>query len=148
MLTLFPDERIITESNEQSVILTTHRICYEKQEWGNSYNQSIMLEHITSCENRSKNKYWLIIIAGFAIAIGLFNATINNNEGILGVCLLIALLLGLLFQFTKKNLIIIGSPSTKMVINVKGMHKDTVLSFINKIEQAKHTRLTTLNQNK
>lgn len=51
MITLFPDEKIILKSDNNQVILTSHRICYEYKEWSRAYNQSIMLEYITSCEN-------------------------------------------------------------------------------------------------
>ena len=144
MLTLFPEENIITESDGQQVVLTTHRICYEHKEWGRSYNQSIMLEHITSCENHSISRYWLLVIAGLLIVLGFFSTT-NGSSEILSICGLIALGLGLLFWFTRQSLVVVGSPSTKMLINVTGMNRDKVLSFINQIEQTKHKRLMTLN---
>ena len=65
MLILFPDEQIITESSEGIVVLTTHRICYTNSSWGKSYNQSIMLEHITSCENFYSSQMWLLVISVF-----------------------------------------------------------------------------------
>ena len=144
MPTLFSDEQIVSSSDGDRVVLTTHRICYEHQEWGRSYNQSIMLEHITSCENNSVNKYWLLIIAGFLVFFGFFTAA-NGNLVALVVCGLIAVGLIVLHGFSRENLIVIGSPSTKMRINVTGMDKAKVLSFVNKIEQTKHERLLTLN---
>lgn len=144
MINLFPDEKIISTSEKDQVILTTHRICYEYKDWGKSYNQSIMLEHITSCENHSKNKYWLLIIAIFAFIFAIYSMGGNNvDSSLLGIAMVIMLVF---FYFaTRSNFIVIGSPSTKMKINVQGMKRENVLSFINKIEQTKHTRLLDIN---
>lgn len=143
-MTLFTDEKIITKSNNNQVILTSHRICYEYKEWGRAYNQSIMLEHITSCENHNlKNKSLVILAIVFAI-IG-FICISNNEDDAFGIFSLIAIGLTILYWLTRKNFIIIGSPSTKMSINVKGMSREKVLSFINDVEQTKHQRLLTIN---
>lgn len=54
MIKLFEGEKIVLQSEHRLVelTLTSHRICYEYSVWGNSYNQNIALEHITSCENK------------------------------------------------------------------------------------------------
>jgi len=140
MLALFPDEQIITQSSDASVTLTTHRICNEQREWGNSYNQSIMLEHITSCENRATSNVTLFILAAMSVIIG---AITINHGGILGIILGVILIL--LYHRTKKSLIVISSPSTKITLNVDQMRRDKVLEFINKVEHAKHRRLVSLN---
>lgn len=147
MINLFPDEKIISSSDKEQVILTSHRICYEYKEWGKSYNQSIMLEHITSCENYSFTKYWLLILAFFSFAFTVFSAGENNEEGI-SIGVIITIILIFIYFLTRKSFVIIGSPSTKMEINVKGMKRDKVLFFINEIEHAKHSRLLNLNKNK
>lgn len=149
MLTLFPDEQIVSSSDGDKVVLTTHRICYEHKEWGRSYNQSIMLEHITSCEYQSVKSYGLLIIAGLLIVLDFwvvrdwetFFYVINEFP----IQRLIAIGLAILFWFTRYALIVVGSPSTKMLINVKGMNRGIALSFINKIEQTKQKRILSLN---
>jgi len=144
MLQLFPDEQLLTQSTNGGVTLTTHRIAYEHKEWGRSYNQSIMLEHITSCENVYNAQVWLLIIGGLCFISGLFAAA-NNNTRPFGMMTLIAIICAGIYWLTKSNLIIIASPSTKMLIRVNGMKHDRVLEFINKIEQAKHKRMLVLN---
>jgi len=143
MIKLFPDEKIIINSDSDKVILTTHRICYEYKEWGRSYNQSIMLEHITSCENHNIKRNWLLIIAGLLLIFGLFGASQGSIQ-VLGLFGLIAIGVFGLYWITRQNSIIIGSPSTKMLINVTRMRRESVLSFINDIEQAKHKRVLTM----
>jgi len=144
MLQLFPDEQLLTESTDGGVTLTTHRIAYEHKEWGRSYNQSIMLEHITSCENSYNTRVWLLIFGGVCFFGGLV-AALNNNTEALGMGTLIAIVFGVLYWSSRSNLVIIASPSTKMFINVNGMKRDRVLEFINKVEQAKHKRILALN---
>jgi hypothetical protein len=145
MLQLFPDEHLLTESTDGGVTLTTHRIAYEYKEWGRSYNQSIMLEHITSCENAYNSQVWLLILSGLCFVIGLIAAT-NNNIQSFGMTTLIAIICAGLYWITRSNVVIIASPSTKMLIKVNGMERDKVLDFINKVEQAKHRRVLSLNE--
>ncbi len=144
MLPLFNDEQVVTQSNEGRVILTTHRICLENKEWGNSYNQNIMLEHVTSCENRYKSQVWLLILAGLCVVWGLLNAS-HRGGSEFGMTVLVGLVLAGVYWITRKNSVIISSPSTKMYINVTGMGRDRVLDFINKVEQTKHKRIASLN---
>lgn len=143
MITLFPDEKIVSQSNGDRVILTTHRICYENKEWGRSYNQSIMLEHITSCENHYNSNNWLLVLAGFFIIFGTYTSGSGNGD-LLGLGIIIGVFLLIGYWLTRRNLIIIGSPSTKMMINVTGMKREYVLSFINYIEQTKHKRVLSI----
>jgi hypothetical protein len=144
MLQLFSDEQLLTQSTDGGVTLTTHRIAYEYKEWGRSYNQSIMLEHITSCENAYNTQVWLLILSGLCFIGGLVAAA-NSNTETFGMATVIAIIFAAIYWLTKSNLVIIASPSTKMLIKVNGMKRDRVLEFINKVEQAKHKRILTLN---
>lgn len=146
MIKLFEGEKIVSQSNEDSIILTSHRICYEFSTWGNSYNQNIPLEHITSCENKATS---LIILYQLALASLLISFGLGIDDiragvvGFVGFVFLIAI-----YRRTKKNLIIIASPSTKMEINVLGMEKEKILEFIDLIEETKHIRVRALNKEK
>lgn len=142
MLTLFPDEQLVSQSSDQSVTLTTHRICYESREWGKSYNQNVMLEHITSCENYFRNQYMLLVIAALCIVITI----LSNDATIKAPAVVAALLLAFFYWRSRSNMIIVSSPSTKIRINVTGMSRTKVLDFINKIEQTKHKRILALNR--
>ena len=147
MLALFPDEQILIQSSEGAVTLTTHRICYQYKDWAQSYNQSIMLEHITSCENYHNRQVWMLIIAGLCVLGGLIPAA-SNDTSLLVPTLLLALVLSLLYWFTSRNFIIISSPSTQIIIKVIGMKTDQVLKFINNVELARHERILALGNKK
>lgn len=144
MISLFPDEQLLTESTNGGVVLTTHRICYECKEIGRSYNQSIMLEHITSCENIYDSKLSLLTLAGVTIVIALL-AISGGSIDTFVICSIISIVALIIYYLTRINLIIISSPSTKMRIVVTRMKRDRVLEFINKVEQAKHKRIISLN---
>lgn len=148
MISLFPDEKIISESNDKSVVLTSHRICYEYKSWNKSYNQSIMLEHITSCENYSRTRIiflilGIIVICSPFILIGGFNGHLGSQE--VAMFIIVGIVFLLLYWFTRKNIIVIGSPSTKMNIRTTRMKRQKVLDFINLVEQTKHTRISSIN---
>jgi hypothetical protein len=140
MFTFFPDEHVITKSDDRSVMLTSHRISYEAKDWGRMYNQSIMLEHVSSSEYHYETRYWLLVIAVLFGAIGVFSVIAESVE-IVSVCFMCALVLCVLFILTRQSLIVIGSPSTKMRINVNKMSPDAALRFIDQVETAKY-RLT------
>lgn len=136
MLSLFEGEKIVSQSNDKSVTLTTHRILYTNYYWGNSYNQNIALEHITSCENRHVSYVILLFLA-----VGSILLSFSNGEFVGAILASIAFLL--IFKFTKRNLIIISSPSTKITFVAK-MNKEKVLEFIDLIEATKFRRINNL----
>src|SRR6218665_3579242 len=137
---LFPDENLITKSNDESVILTTHRITYNYATWSKSQTQTIMLEHITSCEGeKSSNKLSLVLaLIGVIIFIG---GTDRNNQFQLIVGAALAIIMGWRYLTSRKSLILISSPSSTIKIMGNGLSKEQINDFINKVEHAKHHRL-------
>jgi len=144
MLQLFPDEKQIELPPKlKGVILTTHRIAYEHTSWGRAYNQSIMLEHITSNENNFKSQLWLLILGGIFFAMGLITAARGIYEP-LKLEFSVALISALIYWLTKSNTIQIGSPSTMMSIPAKSLKREDILAFLNLVEQTKHKRILAL----
>lgn len=137
---LFPDEYVITKSNDESVILTSHRVTYNYSSISKSQTQTIMLEHITSCEGESSSNQLNLILAiiGALVFIG---GTNNKNELQLFVGAGLALLMGWRYLVSKRSLILISSPSATIKILGNGLSKEKINDFINKVEHAKHQRL-------
>jgi hypothetical protein len=144
MLTLFPGESIVSQSNGDAVVLTTHRICYEQKEWGKSYNQHIMLEHITSSEVHATS-VMLFLVASIGCFLYAVLAGMNSSDLFSGA-FLAGLVFGGLYWFTRKKQIVIGSPSTKMHINVSGMKKEMISHFVMMLEHTKNNRLIELSK--
>jgi uncharacterized membrane protein YtjA (UPF0391 family) len=137
MLTLFPDEQKLMEFTDGSVTLTTHRIYLEQPEGQGSYTQSIMLDHISSCENHYHAATWLLVVSALLAGIGFIGLASNSSEQS-NMAFPIALLCLVVYMITRKSVVIIGSPSTKMIIKTAGMKRADVRAFINKVEQAKY----------
>lgn len=108
-----------------------------------------MLEHITSCENFYSSQIWLLALGGLFIVLGLItgatSSTYDNHSQAISLYILLALICGTLYWSSRRSYITIASPSTKMKINVAKMKKQQVLDFINKVELAKHKRISGLN---
>jgi hypothetical protein len=60
MLSLFPQEHILSQSSDNSFILTSHRLYQQEKVFSSTQTKSIMLEHITSCESINKRYYFLV----------------------------------------------------------------------------------------
>lgn len=144
MLTLFEGEKIASQSEHRLVelTLTTHRICYQYSVWGTSYNQNISLEHITSCENNYSSKISFILVSIISLIAGIGIGTQVSA----GIGFLLFILFALIYALTKQNNIIVGSPSTRMKIDVTGMKKEKILEFIDLIEATKFKRLECLSK--
>jgi hypothetical protein len=143
-MTLFEDEKIVLQSEHRLVelTLTTHRICYEYSVWGSTYNQNIALEHITSCENKYSSKIGLVIVSFLCLIFGFSIDT--EISVVIGFALFIVF--ALIYALTKQNNIIIGSPSTRMKIDVNGMKREKILDFIDLIEETKYKRIKNINK--
>lgn len=137
---LFPDEYIITKSNDESVILTTHRISYNYSSFSRSQTQTIMLEHITSCEGeKSSNKLSLVLaFLGVVLFVG---GTKDNNDVQVIVGVLLTILMVWKYVSSRKSNILISSPSSTIKIVGNGLSREQINDFINKVEHAKHQRL-------
>ena len=144
MLSLFPGEAVVTYSDGGIVTLTTHRICKQEKEWGRSYNQDIMLEHITSCEDRTSSSVALLMIAILAFGLAVL-AGVNRSRDF-GIYFIAGIVLLLVYFLTRKKQITIASPSTKMHINVSGMSTENIAAFVDKVQQTKNTRIVELNK--
>jgi len=140
MMPLFPDEQVITRSNDNTVKLTTHRIFYEYDQGGHSFYQSIALEHVTSCESYSISYNWLLMpVILFMVLTGFMAYQDVEEVATISGALAIGFLI--LYFLTRHHFIIISSPSTKIKIRGSRIHRDRVMSFINDIEYAKSEKL-------
>lgn len=141
---LFEGEKIVSQSIDSLIelTLTSHRIYYEYSVWGTSHNKSIALEHITSCENKYTSQIGFIALSIISLIVG-FSIGTEASSGI-GFLLFIAF--AIIYALTRQNNIIIGSPSTRIRINVSGMKREKILDFIDLIDETIHKKIS-LNHN-
>lgn len=142
MLTLFSDETIVAQPTKY-VTLTTHRIWNEKSSFSKTVQQSIMLEHITSCESR-RTSYILLLLLAIALGAGAINMSTTHADEATAPLALAGVLFVVLYFSIKRTKMIISSHSIKMHISLTGLKRDKVHDFVNTIEQTKQKRLDSL----
>lgn len=135
---LFEGEMIVSQSIDSLIelTLTSHRIYYEYSVWGTSYNKSIALEHITSCENKYTSQIGFIALSIISLIIGFSIGTPLSAQ--IGFISFIAF--AIIYALTRQNNIIIGSPSTRIRVNVSGMKREKILDFIDLIDETIHNK--------
>ena len=135
MRALFNDEKIITEANDKSVVLTNKRIWKEDSSGGKSFYQSISLPQVSSVQCLTEEFIILLIIGIMCagIAVYLFLSSQEQQAVFAGVASAVFILL---YFITKGSTVIVASSSAKLKLSIKGMKKEKVMQFIDLIENA------------
>lgn len=146
------EEETIIVSDDKSLTLTTHRISLETKNWGESHFASIMLEKISSIEVKYHSWVVVLIIGVIALIFGI-GLTLVNDYQIRKEVSQFSLIAGgvciLLFFLSRHHVITITSDGgTKISFSTKGMKKENVFEFVDKIEQAKNERFLNCYTNK
>mgnify|MGYP006107042003 CR=1 FL=1 len=113
------NEKLIIESGNKQIRLTSHRLRYYETPENNSDFTSIMLDKISSIElTYYKSSIWLLII------------------GIVTIPILVGLILVYRFFTLKRHVISVTPDGGKPIIfETKGMKRNFLDDFIDKVEQ-------------
>ncbi|MGI4873036.1 MAG: hypothetical protein ACRYFX_17890 [Janthinobacterium lividum] len=68
-LTLLDGERLLHQSSDHLVSLTTHRVRLHRTTGSSSYLVSMLLEKVSACEMRYLSHPWLLLVGGL-LALG------------------------------------------------------------------------------
>jgi hypothetical protein len=142
-MNLLPEEHSIKESMDKSFWLTSHRLCAEHEELGQSYTQYVFLEDISSAGIQRSSQSWYLVMGLFLFLAGMLlgrNTSIEST--ILAVFLLVFFVA--MYMMSRKSYIVVKAPGTRVQINVTQMPQDTILQFLQEIEEAKNNRLQAL----
>jgi len=134
---LLNGEQIITESDDKSITLTSFRIRRNVSGGGQAHIVSIMLEKVSSIEVHYSS--WIILL-GLGILFGLAGlfAGANNKGDVMVPALLIGGVLVIAYFMTRKHVVTVASDGgAKINFQTRGMKRDAIIEFINKIERAK-----------
>ena len=142
-LNLLPDEHSIKESMDKSVCLTSHRLFAEHKELGRSYTQIVLLENISATSVQRVSHAWYLLI-GTLLAAGVL--LFGSSEGVETFIIAAAVLVYFILRYflSRKTYIHVVSTDSQMQINVTRMQQDSVLRFLQEIEEAKNNRLQAL----
>ena len=136
MLNLSPEETIVTQFPDKTVTLTTHRISHRYHALGSYHEQHIPLEDITACETYQHSHPWLLLLAGLVPVAGVIIEAEARWIPIAGG-VAAALACYAFYLLTRKAYVIVRSATTTMAINVKGVNKEWVESFVSMLGQAR-----------
>lgn len=141
---LFDDETILLSNNDNTVLLTTHRI---RSDFGNSSDASltsIMLENVSSIQLNSKSHPALLSLGGLGCLVGLGLAIYGRHEAsaIGGLILFVSIILLVLYYYSRKHTCVIASNGgSRIVFTTTNMKREALVDFIDKVEHAKMDRL-------
>jgi hypothetical protein len=114
------NEKVILESDNHQLRLTTHRLRYHETARSNSDFTSIMLDKISSIElTYYKSSIWLLII------------------GIITLPILVGIVLIIMFFKSKRHVVSVTPDGGKPIIFLtNGMKREFLENFIDKVEAA------------
>jgi hypothetical protein len=133
---LLNGEQIITQSDENTITLTNLRIRYLDKQFGKAHIISIMLQKISSIEVRYRSNILLLILAVIGFITALFGLANNKSELVFIGLIAGGILVASYFGTRKYALSVTSDGSTKIQFHTKGMKQESVLKFMNQVEQA------------
>jgi hypothetical protein len=138
MVALFKDERIITTTDGNIIILTTHRVRYNSSGgWGKRNTTSIMLEKISSIQATYITYPTLLMIGGLFL-LGSFMMSSHGSAQDVQILVGVAIAFCIAYFVTRKQVCIIASDGgARIAFGTTNMSKDMLLEFMDKVESAK-----------
>ena len=134
------DEHTILEADTGGFTLTSHKVRFHAEQGGHAKVTSIMLEHVTSCDIDKKSNPILLGIALFFLVGGIMVSVSSGPGGGFILGLIVAIIFVLMYIFTRRQVLTISSPSSKIDLNTQHMPIKKVIETINHIEAAKNKR--------
>jgi hypothetical protein len=135
-----PDEKVLIESDNKTLILTTHRVRYDAIGKGGGWADrtelvSIMLEELAACAI-TRLSYPVLLLLALAC---LLLALVVEERAIIGVALAI-FFVGGFFLSQRQVLLLIAAGGGKIQVNTGGMTLQAVRDFVDEVEKAKNAR--------
>ena len=141
---LMAEEKLLLESDDKELILTTHRVRLESESLGRARIVSIMLDQLASCAITRVSHPIFLILAGICFVVGaLFAANGRNNEGALIVGIVLPLIFVVIYLANRQQVLALASAGATINVNTQGMTLDAVKAFIDRTEVAKNARYLT-----
>ena len=134
---LLENEKIITQSGNYVVTLTNKRVRYDDTSAGRSHLVSILLDKVSSIEVHYKS-ILLLLVLGVIMIIGGVLAGMDKKGDVMTAGVMLGGLLLAIYFFTRKHVVSISSDGGANIhFKTKGMNRESILKFINQIEEAK-----------
>lgn len=135
-----PGEKIIIESDNTVLVLTTHRVRYDAMGKGTGWADrtelvSIMLEELAACAIMRTSYPILLLLA----LMGLLIVLLVNGGAIVGIVLTLVSLGG--FLASRRHVLLLASTGgVRIQVNIASMSLQAVREFIDEVEKVKNQR--------
>ena len=140
-MNLMPNESVLLESEGKSLILTTHRVRYQVEAFGNAAIRSIMLEELASCALVRSSNIILLVLAGICFVLGLLVAAGGRRmEGALVIGVILAVVFVIAYFASRRQVLALASAGTTIMVSTQGMKLEVAKQFIERTEAAKNAR--------
>lgn len=139
---LFPSEEYLVQSNNDRLVLTTHRLQLTSKDWGSSYKNILFIEDISSIEVRYSSLVIALVIGVFALIGGLMWAN-DSSVSQLNIATISGIILIIVYFLSRRYLVSITPNGGKPLnFEIGQMSTEEVNDFIDKVQLAKHARRT------
>ena len=133
-LKLLPGEKVLMSSDRDILTLTNYRIRLNEKKKGASNYLSIALDCVASCGLVTKTKPLLLVIAAIFAISGITQSQDNLRYGLF----IVAFIFVAIYFITRSAALRIDSNGgEKIIVPVKGMGRDDILSFLEAVEDAR-----------
>lgn len=126
---LLPKETIVTRSDSDAVVLTTHRIRYQDKD----SLTSIMLDKVSGVEMRYTRKPLFLVMSLLSVTAGAY-LLVETASTVAAVFIVAGIILFFLYIDSRKHIVSIASSSTRITFHTKSMGKEEVKRVITLLE--------------
>ena len=132
-----PGETRLLSSDDDRLVLTTHRVRFEAKSRAFRRVTSIMLDEVSACEIATARRPWLLVWALIFLLIGLYPPP-NSSQDASIMFFVLAALGGLAYLSTRRQIISVRSSGGSIKVPTQGMGLEKAKDFIDQVELAKH----------
>jgi hypothetical protein len=133
---ILPDETRLLSSDDDRLVLTTHRIRFEAKSATFRRVTSLLLEEVSACEIATTSKPWLFVLALLFVLVGLSDGT--GRIDFSTPSFVIAVLCGVAYLATRRQVISVRSSGGSINVPTRGMGLEKAMDFIDQVELAKY----------
>jgi hypothetical protein len=134
-----PGERTLLSSDDDRLVLTTHRVRYHARLRGFQRFTSIMLEQVSACEIIYFSRPWLLMAALLTLVLSFYFPTPGNVTS-RTISWLVAIVLVFVYLGTRRQVISVRSAGGAINVPTRGMGLEKAQEFIDTLEEAADRR--------
>ncbi len=132
---LIPNEKILLESDNKELVLTTHRVRHTFRQRGELRLTSIMLETLQTSELRRISQPLWLYLAGFSLLLGII--LYEDGPAFFIAGLVLATICVYAYYSTRRQVLRLASAGGAILADTKGLSQQASIEFIDAVEAAR-----------